>query len=99
MSLRGFLLFGITAVVQAAVPDQALSILESRCGSCHSEKSAMSGFNVASRDALLKGGTRGPAIQPGRASDSILFKAVSHQGALAMPPGPPLAAADVEILR
>src|ERR1700736_6801097 len=34
------------------VADQAVSLLDSRCGQCHSEKAAMSGFRVSSREAL-----------------------------------------------
>ena len=46
----------------------------------------MSGLQLLTREQLLKGGTRGPAIKPGDASASLLFQAVMHLGKLVMPP-------------
>jgi hypothetical protein len=43
-------------------------------------------LRVDSREALLKGGSRGPAIVPGDATLSLLAKAVRHDG-LKMPLG------------
>jgi hypothetical protein len=36
---------------------------------------------------MLAGGKRGAAIVPGKASESLLYRAISHQGGLSMPPG------------
>ena len=47
----------------------------------------MSGLDVRDRAAILKGGTRGPAIVPGVAEQSLLYKAVTRTGELKMPPG------------
>jgi len=44
------------------------------------------GLRLDSRDLVLKGGTRGPAVVPGDAAASLLLKAVRHEGALKMPP-------------
>jgi hypothetical protein len=74
-------------------------VLAAKCGSCHGPAS-MAGLRVDSREALLKGGTRGPAIQPGDSAASLLVRAVTHADPkLKMPPGGPLAASDVEALR
>lgn len=60
----------------------------------------MSGLSVETREALLAGGSRGPAIVPGKASESLLYKAVVRDGELKMPPGNKvLAAADVAAVR
>src|SRR5579885_773897 len=49
---------------------------------------------------LLKGGTRGPAIVPGKSADSLLFHAIKRDAELKMPPsGKPLSAADIETVR
>ena len=52
------------------------------------------------RETLLTGGSRGPAVLPGKAPSSLLFQAASHLGELKMPPDkPPLPPQDLEILR
>lgn len=64
-------------------------ILVQRCQSCHSEKSDQQegGFLIDSREALLKGGDRGPAIVPGDVEKSLLIQAVRHTDPdLLMPP-------------
>jgi hypothetical protein len=83
---------------QQDVPARAVRLLQTQCASCHGEATAMSGFRVDNRDALLKGGTRGTALQPGASAKSILIQAVRHEGKLSMPPGKKIADADVEML-
>jgi hypothetical protein len=49
---------------------------------------------------MLAGGKRGPAIVPGKSSESLLYKAVAHEGELQMPPGKkPLAADKIRVIR
>lgn len=76
----------------------AVHLLQAQCASCHSAAVAMSGFRVDSREALLKGGQRGTALQPGNAAASLLVKAIQHQGKLTMPPGKKLPASDAQLL-
>ena len=59
----------------------------------------MSGFDIASRETLLKGGARGPAVIAGKSSESRLIQAVERKNKLAMPPAKPLSDADVATLR
>jgi len=61
-------------------------VLASRCYSCHGPQQQFSSLRVDSRDALLKGGNRGPALVPGDAGLSLLARAVRHDG-LKMPSG------------
>ena len=50
------------------------------------------------RATILKGGKRGPAIVPGNADESLLYKAVRREGELQMPPGKaPLAPSEVSL--
>src|SRR4051812_27782399 len=65
---------------------QVRPVLTSRCFSCHGTQQQHSGLRVDSREALLKGGNRGPALVPGDAALSLLAKAVRHDG-LKMPVG------------
>src|SRR5437899_2706085 len=46
-----------------------------------------------------KGGKRGPAIVPANAEKSLLYKAVARSGDLQMPPGKPLSAEEIAIIR
>src|SRR5438270_5204921 len=78
---------------------RATAILQQRCLACHGEKAAMSDLQLTGREQALRGGKRGPAIQPGNATDSLLFQAVSHIGKIAMPPGPKLPDTEIETLR
>ena len=60
----------------------------------------MSDLDLRDRDTILKGGKRGPAIVPGKADESLLYKAVRREGELQMPPGKSaLTAAEVNAIR
>jgi hypothetical protein len=61
-------------------------VLVNNCFKCHSDKKQKGGLRLDSRAALLKGGTSGPGVIPGRPSDSRLIHAVNYQGDLEMPP-------------
>src|SRR6516165_11499617 len=67
------------------------------CSNCHGD-TATSGLQVFSRETLLKGGKRGPAIVPNDPEKSLLIQAVRQTGELKMPKGGKLAAQDVENL-
>ncbi len=59
-------------------------ILTQSCYPCHAD-AAMGQLRVDSREALLTGGRRGPAIVPGDSEKSLLIEAVRQTGALKMP--------------
>lgn len=68
-------------------------ILIQKCLGCHAATSQpiMGGLRLDTREAMLKGGSRGAAVVPGNAGESLLMKVVMHTaGALKMPPGPKL---------
>ena len=88
----------LSATPGDAPAKSALSILKTRCVACHGE-ARMSGLDLRTRQSVVKGGTRGPAIVPGNSSASLLVRAVRHEGDLRMPPGnEPLAASQVQFL-
>jgi mono/diheme cytochrome c family protein len=64
----------------------ARAVLEAKCVGCHGS-AHMSDLDLRERDAILKGGKRGPAIVPGKADESLLYRAVRREGDLQMPPG------------
>jgi Protein of unknown function (DUF1549)/Protein of unknown function (DUF1553)/Planctomycete cytochrome C len=55
------------------------SILVKRCLKCHGgEAEVQSGFNLATREGLLAGGTNGKAIVPGNSRASRLYRLITH---------------------
>src|SRR5260370_38459146 len=80
------LIFGCS-LAQAAQSDASCSaILERHCVSCHGA-ARTSGLDLRNRETILNVGKRGTAVVPGRPAESSLFRAITHQGHLQMPPG------------
>ena len=66
-------------------------VLATTCLPCHGGKKTSSGLKVDSRESLLRGGSRGPAIVPGEPAKSLLIQAVRRvDDDLKMPPDRPL---------
>ena len=63
-----------------------LPLLQRRCLSCHGG-SAAGGFRVDSYQAVMAGGAGGPAVAPGRGSDSRLIKYLDGRLQPRMPKG------------
>ncbi|HZT44445.1 MAG TPA: PSD1 and planctomycete cytochrome C domain-containing protein [Chthonomonadaceae bacterium] len=73
-------------------------VLFSRCFDCHGASQQMGGLRLDSRAAILKGGSRGPALVPGDPDKSRLIQAIHYTGALKMPPTGKLAANEIAAL-
>lgn len=73
-------------------------ILVDTCQKCHGEKQQESELRLDSREALLKGGFSGPAIEPGHPEKSLLIAAVRHEGETKMPPKEKLTEAQITAL-
>ena len=109
----GLAMFGaaviLPAVHAADSPDKAAffeqkvrPILQSICFTCHSHsaKKSKGGLMLDSREAIVKGGDRGPAIVPGKPDESVLVKAIGRQDEdLKMPPTGKLADDQIATLR
>ncbi|MBX7072334.1 MAG: PSD1 and planctomycete cytochrome C domain-containing protein [Pirellulales bacterium] len=76
-------------------------LLIARCFECHGpDGSDETTLRLDSRDAMLQGGDRGPAIDLDRPEASLLLRAVRGDDAdLKMPPDNPLSAAEVAALQ
>ena len=64
-------------------------LLVARCYKCHSEESGRkeAGLSLDSRESVLVGGVRGPALVVGKPEESLIAIAVSYRNAeLQMPP-------------
>src|SRR5262249_35840457 len=73
-------------------------VLVEHCYRCHSEEARKkgklkAGLLLDSKAGLLKGGETGPALVAGKPRESLLLKALRHEGDLHMPPSGKLAAA------
>ena len=53
-------------------------LLRERCFTCHTERER-GGLRLDSRERILQGGSRGPAIVPGNPEESLLLAAVRHE--------------------
>jgi len=60
--------------------DDVKPIFRRYCLGCHSAAEARSGLNLELYDGVMKGGSSGDAVKPGRASGSLLYLAVAHEG-------------------
>ncbi len=90
----GLMIVGLVAgaATAAAQPREAVTfsehirpIMERSCWNCHGEASQLSDLDLRTREGALRGGTRGPAIVPGHADESRLFRQLSGLEAPAMP--------------
>ncbi len=94
------LIFSIGLNAQTAPPDFESEVrpLLGSCLACHSSQLATAGLALDSREALLKGGSRGAAATPGHPEQSLLIEAVKRTGDLKMPPGRALDPQEVAVL-
>ena len=80
--------------------DHIRPIMERACWNCHGEAAQLSDLDLSSREGALEGGTKGPAIVPGRAEDSRLFRMVAGLDQPFMPmSGDPLSDAELAAVR
>ncbi len=70
-------------------------VLAQKCGACHGSKLQQGGLRLDSREAIVNGGGRGPAVVPGDPSGSLLLRALRHDG-LEMPLGGKLPERQIE---
>jgi WD40 repeat protein len=79
-------------------------VLDAKCAGCHGSALAENKLNLETIAGMRKGGKRGPALVPGKADESLLFKMAAHRIAPAMPPEkkkdlPPLTPEELGLLK
>ena len=80
--------------------DHIRPIFERSCWNCHGEASQLSGLDLRSREAAVEGGTRGPALVPGRADESRIYRVLAGLDDPPMPmAGDPLSDAELSAIR
>lgn len=77
----------ITAEQETFFEQQIRPILVTKCQSCHGPEKQESGLRLDSRTALIAGGETGEkAVVPGEPDQSLIVKAIRHEGDYHMPP-------------
>jgi hypothetical protein len=77
---------------------QAVAILQTRCVVCHG-KDKESGLDLRTREGLLKGGSRGAAIKPGDADESLFYRFIAGEEKPRMPMGEELSEYQIGLLK
>ena len=86
------------AASQRLFKDKVRPLLVTQCLDCHGGAKTKSGFSLATREALLKGGDRGPAVVPGKGASSHLVRFVARTDEPHMPPKQPAPEGAVALL-
>ncbi len=81
--------------------EQIKPIFRQHCWKCHGEDEQKADINLAAFGSIVKGGSGGKIVVPGRASASLLYQVITHEDPdVRMPPNsPPLPAAQIELIR
>ena len=80
--------------------DHIRPIMERSCWNCHGEAAQLSELDLRSRESSMAGGTRGPALVPGHAEESRLYRVVAGLDDPLMPmSGTPLSEREVAAIR
>ncbi|MEY4567259.1 MAG: hypothetical protein RLY14_2229, partial [Planctomycetota bacterium] len=76
-------------------------LLVEHCMECHGAETQWGDLRVDSLERLLQGGEHGPALVPGKPSESLLLERVQGKGDLRMPPEEkkPLTTVQIDSLR
>jgi hypothetical protein len=98
---------GLVQVATAAPPvdysGQVKPILTARCTSCHGSIRQKAGLRLDTAEFILRGGKRGPAVEPGKSDRSLLIHRVTAaDSSNRMPPesqGVSLSSSEVTVLR
>lgn len=94
----------VSGVASAAEPGTAAfdffekrvrPVLVESCQKCHGPEKQEQGLRVDSLEALTRGGESGPAIVPGKPTESLLISAINHGEIYQMPPKTKLPAAQI----
>ncbi len=97
------ILHAVHLLAQKAQPSatEVVPILKQKCFQCHSDALQMSKLDLRTRESMLKGGEKGPAIVPGNAQASRLYRRIAglEQPAMPMAPLPPLTSQEIAALK
>ncbi len=98
MSLVLLLLASLAQTDARFFDSKVAPILTRRCLGCHNNELTDGGISFQNPASVLKGGSRGPAIVPGKPDQSVLIRAIRQQGNFSMPPGKKLSRKEVNTI-
>ncbi|MGB8166896.1 MAG: DUF1553 domain-containing protein [Chthoniobacteraceae bacterium] len=86
---------------RAAAPAtaEAMRLLKSNCFSCHNDQKKKGGLVMTTREALLKGGDNGAALDLDSPEKSMLIEALAADADPHMPPKKQLSSKQIEVLK
>src|ERR1700730_8548886 len=90
-----------TAAQKTPITDKEIRPILERCLQCHGEAIQMSKLDLRTREGILKGGEKGPAVMPGDSAGSLLFKRITgqQQPVMPMPPVPALSSTEIALVK
>jgi mono/diheme cytochrome c family protein len=74
-------------------------IVKANCLPCHNARNPTSGLALDQREAILRGGNRGPSVNLDAPDESVLLEALEQKGELKMPPGRKLSPEQIATVR
>ena len=77
--------------------EQIRPLMSKECYSCHSADKQKGELRLDARSLILQGGESGPAVEPGKPTESLLIEAINYEG-FEMPPKKQLAPKQIELL-
>src|SRR6266446_7243368 len=96
-------LFSVPLIAQTTpvTIKDVLPILGKKCFQCHGEALKMGNLDLRTRESMLKGGDKGPALVLGKGDQSLLMHRVTGRVAPQMPmaPLPALSGREIALLK
>jgi hypothetical protein len=84
---------------QSHAAPEALRVLQKECFRCHTPEKRKGGLAMTTREALLKGGENGPALEPGKPEASPLVALLAEDADPHMPPKGQLTPEEISAVR
>ncbi|MBY0505542.1 MAG: PSD1 and planctomycete cytochrome C domain-containing protein [Bryobacteraceae bacterium] len=98
--MRSVFLFLLALAANAADFNRDIApVLTARCLKCHGAALQLSGLDLRTREAALRGGAHGPALVPADPAKSPLYRMISGELKPAMPMDGKLTPAEIESFR
>src|SRR5579862_7258667 len=99
LALLGCSIASAQTAAKVSFSSDVAPILAKNCAQCHGATPAMGNLDLRSRDSALKGGQHGPAIVPGDAASSRLYKHLTGQQQPQMPMGGKLTDSEIAVIK
>ena len=101
VAVLGFIGWAVMIAQKPTVTEKEVLPILQKCFQCHGEALQMANLDLRTRESMLKGGEKGPAVVPGNAEASLVYRRVTGQQPPVMPmaPVPPLNAREIAVLK